>query len=342
MKKYSFFTIAVTVLIISVMWFSSPAFNAADPISVTVTTPEIKDIYDSVISKGSIEDGNAREIRVAASSEVRDVFVEVGDTVEAGQALFEIEPATEAIGDLSSVIPALSGMDYERVKLLMEEYGINPEEYLSEIPAFNPTSSKPAGESRITSPISGVITQLNAKENSIISGFRAAAVVSDLSKLYVRVQIPELYIDRIKKGQEVDITGDAFSRTYRGKVEKIHPIATKKSSLTGSGETVVDTLVSISNPDGGLKPGYSVNAKIYTQKKASAVTIPYTCILQDEENSESVFVIKNGIARKVKIRTGLELDDEIEVTRGLDGSEKIVLSPPPQLVNGGNVKEARG
>ncbi len=342
MKNKSFFAIATTVLIIFVMWFSSPSFNSKPPISVSAVNPEIKDIYDSVISKGSVEDGDAREIRVVASSHVKDVYIEVGDSVEAGQVLFDvIQPSRQSIADISALIPEVSESEYEAIELLMKQYGIDPEEYLGQIlPAFN--ASQQQTQSAITSPISGVVTKLDAKENSTISSYRAAAVISDLSKLYVRVQIPELYINRIKKGQDVDITGDAFAKTYRGKVEKIYPTATKKSSLTGSGETVVDTLISITNPDGGLKPGYSVNAKIYTQKKKSAVTVPYNCILQDDKNNESLFVIKNGVVYKKNITTGLELDNEIEVTHGLSGREKIVLSPTVQLKHGDKIKEVRG
>lgn len=342
MKNRSIFTISATVLIIAVMWFSSPAFNRKSPISVSVINPEIKDIYDSVISKGNIEDGDAREIRVAASSQVKDVYIEVGDKVEAGQVLFDVVSSSrQTLTDISAFIPEVEKIDYKAVELLAKQYGIDPEYYLGQIlPAFN--ASEEVTESSITSPISGVVTSLEAKENGTLSGYRAAAVVSDLSKLYVRVQIPELYINRIKTGQEADITGDAFTKTYRGKVEKIYPTATKKSSLTGSGETVVDTLISIENPDGALKPGYSVNAKIYTKKKKSAVTIPYNCILQDEKNNESVFVIKNGTAYKKSIVTGLELDDEIEVTYGLSGAEKVILSPTAQLKDGDKIKEARG
>ncbi len=342
MKNRSIFTISVTALIIFVMWLSSPSFNKKPPIGVTAINPEIKDIYDSVISKGSVEDGDAREIRVAASSHVKDVYIEVGDSVEAGQVLFNVIPSPrQPVADISSLIPEVAEIDYEAIELLIKEYGIDPEEYLGQmLPAFN--ASEEQTESEIKSPISGVVTKLDAKENGTISGYRAAAVVSDLSKLYVRVEIPELYINRIKKGQEVDITGDAFTKTYRGKVEKIYPTATKKTSLTGGGETVVDTLISITNPDGRLKPGYSVNAKIYTQKKKSAVTVPYSCILQDEKNNESVFVIKNGAIYRKNIITGLELDDEIEVTHGLSGAEKIVLSPTLQLEHGDKIKEVRG
>ncbi len=337
MKK-NLIIIGITAFIIAAMWLSSPLYRAKDSLYVSTVSPQKKDIYDSVISRGSVEASESKEIYLSTPSMINEVYVEIGDYVEEGDVLLEVDPTNKMIdiGIVSSIIPELSDVEINTIETLMENYKIDAAEYLQAINVFN--DSQTSQEPIVASPMQGVVTQLNAIKGKACSSYKAAVVVSDLENMHVRIQVPELYIDRIKEGQEVEITGDAFSKKYRGAVEKIYPTAIQKNTITGVGETVVDTIVSISNPDSLLKPGYSVTAKIYTQKKTDVFTLPYSCILQ-EGNREYVYIADRGIAIKRHINTGLELDDEVEITYGLKGKEKIIVSPPEKMSDGSPVEE---
>ena len=333
----------VTIITIGILWFTSPTFLALEPIPITITHAEKKDIYDSVIARGNIEEGDSQEIYLSSSAKIDQVCVSVGDSVENGQVLFEVSPAENPLaagGNLSALLPELGDIHPEEIISVFSEYGIDAQDILSQqVPAV---SSEPQ-EPEVRSPIAGIVTSINAKKDALLSNYQAIATVSDFSKLLVRVQIPEMYISRIQVGQSVDITGEAMEgRTYLGTVEKIYPVAKQKASLTGSGETVVDTMIRIINPDELLKPGYSVSAKIYTQKKSGALTIPYDCVWQDDQNRELVFVEQDGQVYKKRIQTGLELEKEIEVVRGLEKDDAVVLSPPKELKNGTKVKAGVG
>jgi len=336
MKRRGIILVGITVLIICGMWRYSPLFKMSQPIDITAVIPEKKDIYDSVISRGNIEEGDSTEIYIATTAKIDAIHAEIGDYVKGGDILFEASESDVKDINVFKDVPEIPGIDPDMLKSFIKEYNIDPEKYLSQINTVRDSGAE--FESEIASPISGVITQINVEKDDIVSGYHPIAVVSDFSKLYVRVQIPEIYIDRVKVGHDVDITGDAFSKTYRGKVEKIYPKAIKKTSLTGTGETVIDTIISITYPDIGLKPGYSVSAKIYTKKKVDAITIPYDCIMQDDMNREFVFVIKDDIIYKKRIATGLELDDEVEIVYGLDSDETLVFAPTQNLRNGQKVE----
>ena len=95
------------------------------------------------------------------------------------------------------------------------------------------------------------------------------------------------------------------------------PYATQVQSLTSAPETRVEVLLSVTNADERLKPGYTANVKIYTDHKDEALLVPYEAVWQDEDNRENVYVIENGRAVQHMVRTGYELENLLEVTEGL-------------------------
>ena len=111
------------------------------------------------------------------------------------------------------------------------------------------------------------------------------------------------------------------------------PIANKKTSLTGSSETTVDVVLSVKSKNTELRPGYTVNAKIFTDTHTDALTLPYSCIFQ-EGDKEYVYVIKDGILAKTAIRTGFELENKVEILKGIKESDMIVDNPSTTLHDG--------
>lgn len=325
--------IVLTAVVICVMWYNSPSFDAADAVEVIAVSPQKKNIYDSVIARGKIEEGNAKQVIIPPSL-IEKAYFTVGDRVEKGELLFDVKTQSESTAN-AAAYQAISNMGSEELQALVNEYGFTAEELLPQ----KAISTQLKAE-KIYSPISGVITAMNAREGSSFYGYTPAAVVSDFGSLFVRLQVPEMYVERIKKGQSAEIKGEAFSKKYSGKVYQIYPKAKEKSSLTGGGETVIDTLITIDNADAKLRPGYSVETKIYTSHKQNAITLPYECIVQDEDNRELVFLIKDGRVYRKEIATGLELESETEITRGLTVTDIVALNPSLEWKDGTLVKEA--
>ena len=142
----------------------------------------------------------------------------------------------------------------------------------------------------------------------------------------------------IEVGQRAELTGEAFSNhKYVATVTEISPIAKQKNSLVDSGERTVDVLLSIKTENTVLRPGYSVNAKIFTDSHNNATVLPYSCIFQVNDK-EFVFVESGGIIYKRAIRTGFELDDVVEICSGVDAGERVVLNPSEDLKHEMSVK----
>lgn len=185
------------------------------------------------------------------------------------------------------------------------------------------------------SPIDGIITEKNVEHGNIISPAQKIFSIMDTNKLQIKLEVKEVDILKIKEGQEVEVTGDAFpGKTIIGSVKSIGATAIKKMGGSNSDDAVVEVLVSVDNSDNILKPGLSVNAKIITQVKQNAVVISFDSFQEDKDGNKWVFVIENNIAKQKSITVGISSDMNIEVLSGLDGTEKLVQDPPSRLKDG--------
>lgn len=328
--KRCIIAICCTVCAIGILWYRSPMRENSAVVSVKAATVTAQDIFDSVIAPGVIQENVVREIVLPVSATVKKLNVSLGDTVASGQFLFEIQPnsTAESVPALSEILNQFGITEDEAVSAL-GQYKVDAEKL------FPSTPSVALGETQIKSPIHGIVTAINIKENQPCTGNSVAMRISNYDDLSVSAEIPELYIGSIRVGQSVSISGEALgSRNYSGIIKQISPVAKQKSSLTGSGETYVPVTISIQNEDRSLRPGYTVTTQIFTTKKKNAPTIPYHCILQDEAGRELVFIISEGRVYKKRILTGLELEDEVEVCYGLEIGDQIVENPPDSLRNG--------
>lgn len=186
---------------------------------------------------------------------------------------------------------------------------------------------------------SGTVTSLNIKEDSIPNSISAAAVIQDLSKLYVQLQVSKYDAGSIKIGQQCTVK--LRNSEYSGKVTEIDPSAT--TSVSASGQTTnlgvrVDILESA--PD--LKVDFDVDVDILTGTAKNIIKIPGESIVTDKDGVNSVFVYENGKAVQKKVILGIQSDTEAQVKEGIKIKDKVILNPTASLVNGAAVSADNG
>jgi len=184
-------------------------------------------------------------------------------------------------------------------------------------------------EYTITAPIDGRVIYKNAKAGDKIStGGNSAstlAMIYDLSALTFEMSIDELDISKIKTGQEVIVTADAFEdETFYGTVTNV--------SLNGSyssGVTTYPVVVTLEET-GNLLPSMNVNGTIILEKSEDTLIIPSDAlnrgnIVYVETSSipadTEIETVENSNAPEgftaVRVTTGLTSDDSVEILSGL-------------------------
>lgn len=169
----------------------------------------------------------------------------------------------------------------------------------------------------IASPISGVITNRNINVGEIASPGVALVTIADTSTLKLKGTVSQDVLPLIKAGQDIDVTVDIYSgKVFKGKVDNVGPMAVS----TG---TYFPIEISIKNT-GDIKAGLSAHASL-SMTGDEVIIVPASAVVQNNGQSY-VFVIKNNVAMKRVVETGLSSDKEIEVIKGLDAGEQVAVT----------------
>jgi len=152
---------------------------------------------------------------------------------------------------------------------------------------------------------------------------RIVANIPDLSSMISKTFISEIDITKIKTGQKVDISIDAFPRrAYTGKVLTIANIG---EDLNNTDSKVFETQIRLDGADPDLRPSMTTSNKIHISTTENVVYIPTECIQSGTDSIPFVYT-KNRL--KQIIVPGISNDKFTVVEKGLSAGTTVYLSTP--------------
>lgn len=213
----------------------------------------------------------------------------------------------------------------------------------------------------IKAPIDGEVTRVAVEEGEVaVPGTFSKDVgllmtVSDLSVINLKVQVDETDVVRLALGDSTEVKIDAFPDTaFTGRVTKISHSASLASAQaaaqTGASDRAVDYDVEITldHPPPGIRPDLSATAKMVTDTRKNALSIPIIALTLREntplpneatksgaaprdttkkKDQEGVFVVNKGIAYFRPVKVGIAGEEYFEVIDGLKQGDSIVAGP---------------
>jgi len=201
----------------------------------------------------------------------------------------------------------------------------------------------------ITSPINGIVLQKYRELGDTINyggeiqaGGGATDIVqlADTDDMRAEVDINEADISKVAIGSAARVVPDAYpDRSFDATLVKIYPEADRQKGT-------VKVEVSIHNPDLAIiKPEMSARISFSTaaaHADSKPILLAPKKAVVTEGNAAFVWIVRNGIAERVAIRRGRELEDGVEVREGLSDGDLVIIEPPADLKDGKRVvsKEA--
>jgi HlyD family secretion protein len=231
-------------------------------------------------------------------------------------------------------------------------------------------------KTRLVSPIAGRVVRLAVEEGEVaVPGTFSRETgllltIADLSVILAKVQVDETDVVRLADRDSVEVTIDAYpDSTFVGRVTRVSNSAklTNTQTASGSNDRAVDfdVEVRLDDPPGDIRPDLSCTARIITDTRESALSIPIIALtVRDHERvpnennpaldtmsrrrpgereEEGVFLVQNGIATFRPVKVGIAGDEYFEVLDGLHGGETIVAGTYQairDLKDGDKVREA--
>jgi multidrug efflux pump subunit AcrA (membrane-fusion protein) len=148
----------------------------------------------------------------------------------------------------------------------------------------------------------------------------------DDDPLKLRAPVREQFIGELRVGQRALVRVDAFDREFAGQVARISP------QIDAASRTFLIEIV-IPNGEGALRPGGFARARVETRQQPDVVFVPRDAVVTFA-GVNKVFTVKDGKAQEVVVEVGPRLGDELEVTRGLKGSESVIVTGANRLATG--------
>lgn len=129
------------------------------------------------------------------------------------------------------------------------------------------------GNSEIKSPVDGVVIQRNVELGQTVAASLQAPtlflVAQDLKLIEIYVNVDETDVGRVKAGQDVEFTVNAYAaRTFKGKVKQI-----RLGSQSVQNVVIYTTIVEVANDDMALLPGMTANLRIFTERKPDVLRV---------------------------------------------------------------------
>ncbi len=313
-----------------------------------VETSVVTGKLEALASSGVVPSGQG--------GKVESVNADVGDWVKKGQTLVVLENTllSSAVRQAEQgVVQAQSALEiakidyeqakvnYERGKTLFEQGAISKAgqqgfETAYEIPykkaKQNFEKNRPAAlasaeaglaqarenynNSFIKAPIAGVVTDVNVDPGEMASAAVPVVAVANLSTVVVKAAVAEDLVNKLKKGNEVQVNVSAVSaEPFKGKITSIAPAADKSTKA-------FPVEVQLGNPDGKLKPGMFAEINL-TQEHPDSIVVPKEAIV-GSGGDYAVWVVEEGKAVRRDVKLGPDNGKDVAVLTGLKEGEQVV------------------
>lgn len=332
------------------------------PTEVAVATAEVATLTPTDDLPGRVVAFRTAEIRPQVSGVVTQRLFDQGSEVQAGQPLFQIDPApyqAEAAGAQAALSRAIAVADRARAQVarlepLVEADAISRQSYDDAVSAKAQAEADLA-EARATlrrrgvelsfatlrAPISGRIGEAQVTEGALVAagGAGPMATVQQIDRVYVDVRQPSTRLEALRAlagggaGREVEILSPSGAPYPR------------KGKILFSGVTVDPTTgdaiarVQVDNPDRALLPGMFVRARLPRAPIQDAVLAPQQAVLRDGGGKPIVRLVNaKGIVETRAVEVGDVVDGRYVVTQGLRAGERIIAEGQDRVAAGARVK----
>jgi len=336
--------------------------NKTRLVTVGIVSPLKQDLNIRLAYTADISPNQVVNIFSRVDGYIAKLHVDKGDFVRANQLLVEIDhtdyqhAVNQAKANLSAARARVSQQDavvrnakltLERMQTLIKDRFVSQQDL--DTAEVNFDAARAAQESLqaqvnqmdvalaqantnlaysyIRAPFAGYIAERNLDTGAYVSSATASTStmsrgimsLHDIDTVRVLIEVVERDIPRVKIGQQAELRAEAYpDRIFEGTVTRIVQ-ALNRATRTMTVE------IDLPNRDRRLKGGMFARVEVLVGTHLQALQIPIDAVSRLEE-SQYVYIVEEGKARRVDIEVGAQQGSYIEITNGLTGDEEIIVS----------------
>ncbi len=310
---------------------------------VQVVKPSRRDVAATLRIPATVSPLYQTTLYAKVSGYLKSIHFDKGDLVKQGQVLAVLDaPEIEQQYEQALADYTIKKVTYERLAQVWKE---SPDVIAKQDVDVADASAKASQHlleqrqtwldyTKVRAPYDGILTARFADPGAMIQVATASATqavplftIMDISTLRFYLNVPQEDASFVQRGTPATIV-------LKAPVEKRIEAAVTRS--TGSLDPATRTMlveVDVRNPGYALAPGMYAEVVLALRRHRGALVVPPAALVSDN-SSKSVFVVEQGVARKVHVKTDIDDGVWIEITSGLTGDEDVVVVGKSQLTDG--------
>ena len=304
---------------------------------------------------GSLAAEEQATVRAQLAGSILETYAEPGEPVRRGQLLARLDAfslrdtytsAQVAVEQARSNL-SLAEREAERQRVLAEAGAVAERNVetaiqsvatarasLAQARAQLSSAEKQLSYTRVTAPISGVVSEKPASAGDVVQPGTAIYTVVDPSRLELEASVPAEQIGALRVGAPVQFTVNGYpGRAFEGEITRINPAADPATRQ-------VRVYAEIPNPGNALVAGLFAEGRVASQSR-TGLTVP-TAAIDRRMQRPAVLVVREGKVARVDVELGIEDEREqrVEVVRGVQAGEVVLRGGAQEIAPGTPVRLA--
>jgi membrane fusion protein (multidrug efflux system) len=304
--------------------------SSADAVRVRTVTVSPQTLTERLSTTGTIRANEEVELVAEVAGKVEAIHFREGTRVARGALLVEIDD-TQLLAerDRAAYRLSLAELSEARQRRLLDDGLTSQEQYdfalneLNVLRAELELAEARLMKTRIRAPLSGVIGLRDVSVGSYLTPQTRIATLQDVDPVKLDFSVPEKYARHLSVGGQIQFQTKGSPSVHTGTIAAIEPrVDPETRSLTVRARSP--------NPEGILVPGAFADVEIEVRRIENALAVPSRAVIP-ELGGKKIFVYADGEAQPRAVETGLRTAELVEVTRGLEPEDRVIVTAIQRL-----------
>ena len=192
-------------------------------------------------------------------------------------------------------------------------------------------SSDTAGRIEIHAPFDGKLGLSNVNVGNQVSKSELLTTLDNFTKMKIKFDLPETNLTFLKKNLSFEATSDVIKgKIFKGNIDYIDSRIDEQSRT-------IRVYAILNNADNVLRPGLFMKIKLVLQEKENAFLIPEEALLSINKK-HYVYIAEGDNAKIKEVSIGIRMNQFIEIEKGLDINDKVIVLGHEKLRDGSKIK----
>jgi RND family efflux transporter MFP subunit len=311
-------------------------------INVETVSLQLSTFTEVIQLTGTVQASQDVTISAEESGVVREILVEKGRWVSAGQPLFRLDSdLLQAQVDQARALAAMARETWDRRRRLYEEDGVGSElVYLEAKYAADQADANlrllqaRLGRTVIDAPIAGILESREIEVGTLVAAGTPVARIVNANPVKIAAGVPERYAADVATGARAVVTFDVLpGQEYPGSISYA-------GAAVNPGNRTFPVEVVLPNPGRIIKPEMVANVAVVRRTFEDVIVIPQEALVRTE-GGFIVFVVEEGangmVARVRSVEVGPGQNNQTVIRAGLEAGERLVVVGQQSVASGDHV-----